>query len=95
MATRSEAWEPEGGWDRFSRADDVEELAWEVLAGWHYINPTATTSVWESPDGATVYLAFDDSHALIELVIGHGPEEDADLQDFTVRLRKLGLRPSG
>ncbi len=54
MATRSEAWEPEGGWERFSRADDVEELAWEVLAGWHYINPTASTSVWESPQGATV-----------------------------------------
>ncbi len=93
MATRSEAWEPEGGWDGFSRADDVEELAWEVLAGWHYINPTANTSVWESPDGATVYLAFDDARALIEVVIGHGREEDPDVGDFVRRLRRYGLRP--
>lgn len=93
MATRSEAWEPEGGWDRFARADDVEELAWEVLAGWHYINPTATTSVWESPQGATVYLAFDHAHALIEVVIGRGAEEEPDLEDFAGRLRRFGLRP--
>ena len=94
MATRSEAWEPEGGWESFSRADDVEELAWEVLAGWDYLNPTSTTSVWESPSGATVYLAFDASRALIELVIGHSAQEEFDLQDFGERLRKLGLRPS-
>jgi len=93
MATRSEAWEPEGGWDGFPRADDVEELAWEVLAGWHYINPTASTSVWESPQGATVYLAFDHAHALIEVVIGHGGEEDPDLDEFAQRLRRYGLRP--
>lgn len=93
MATRSEAWEPEGGWGRFSRADDVEELAWEVLAGWHYINPTASTSVWESPQGATVYLAFDDARALIEVAIGRGADEDADLDDFAARLRRYGLRP--
>lgn len=93
MATKSEAWEPPGGWDSYTRGDDVEELAWEVLAGWHYINPTATTSVWESPSGATVYLAFDHAHALIEVVLGYGGDEDFDLADFSARLSKLGLRP--
>lgn len=93
MATRSEAWEPVGGWERFSHADDVEELAWEVLAGWHYINPTATTSVWESPEGATVYLAFDEGRALIEVVLGRVAEEDPELDDFAHRLRRYGLRP--
>ncbi|MBV1858605.1 MAG: hypothetical protein KUG77_09360 [Nannocystaceae bacterium] len=93
MATKSEAWEPEGGWERFSRADDVEELAWEVLAGWHFINPTASTSVWESPQGATVYLAFDHAHALIEVMVGRSAEEEPDLEEFATRLAKYGLRP--
>lgn len=94
MATRSESWEPPGGWDAFRRGEDVEELAWEVLAGWHYMNPTAETSVWESPTGATAYLAFDPSHRLIEVVLGHGAEEDLELDDFAARLKRLGLRPS-
>lgn len=93
MSTRSQTWEPTGGWASFSRGDDVEELAWEVLAGWHYMNPTSTTSVWESPSGATAYLAFDAGHALIEVVLGHGPQEDPELADFGAGLRRLGLRP--
>lgn len=93
MATRSQSWEPPAGWDTFGRAEDVEELAWEVLAGWHYMNPTATTSIWESPAGATVYLAFDDMRALIEVVIGHGHEEEFDLGEFVRRLGALGVRP--
>ncbi len=93
VATRSETWEPPRGWESFRRGDDVEELAWEVLAGWHYMNPTSTTSIWESPSGATVYLAFDDARALFELVIGHGGEEDFELTDFVTRLGALGLRP--
>ena len=93
MATQSESWEPPGGWDAFSRGDDVEELAWEVFAGWHYINPTAQTSVWESPSGATAYLAFDADHALIEVVLGRAAEEDFELADFAKQLRGFGLRP--
>lgn len=94
MSTRSQAWEPPGGWDGYARGEDVEELAWEVLAGWHYINPTSTTSVWESPSGATVYLAFDQDHVLIEVVLGAVEEEDFELEDFARRLRPLGLAPS-
>ncbi len=56
------------------------------------MNPTVTTSVWESPAGATVYLAFDETRALIEVVVGHGDEEEFDLEEFTRRLAKLGLR---
>jgi hypothetical protein len=95
MATQSRAWAPSGGWDGFAGSDEVEELAWEVLASWHYINPTATTSVWESPSGATVYLAFDEAHALIEVVVGAVPEEDFELQVFETRMRALGLSPEG
>ena len=94
MSTRSESWEPTGGWSSFTRGEDVEEIAWEVLAGWHYMNPTSTTSIWESPTGATAYLAFDGEHALIEVVLGHVAEEDPELVDFGGRLRRLGLRPS-
>lgn len=72
----------------------MEELAWEVLAGWHYMNPTAQTSVWESPTGATAYLAFDPSHRLIEVVLGRGAAEDLELDDFAARLKTLGIRPS-
>ena len=72
----------------------MEELAWEVLAGWHYMNPTSNVSIWESPTGATAYLAFDAEHALIEVVLGHGGEEDPELVDFGTRLRRLGLRPT-
>ena len=93
MSTRSESWEPVGEWSSFTRGEDVEELAWEVLAGWHYMNPTANTSIWESPTGATAYLAFDVEHALIEVVLGHGAHEDPELADFSARLRRLGLRP--
>jgi hypothetical protein len=95
MATLSESWEPPSGWDAFTRGEDVEELAWEVLAGWHYINPTATTSVWESPSGATAYLAFDAGRQLIEVVLGRVADEDFELEDFAARLKRLGLRPSG
>lgn len=87
--TRSQAWAPRGGWDAFSRGDDLEELAWEVLAGWHFMNPTARTSVWESPEGATVSLAFDDAHAVTELVIGRaGDEVELELAQFEQRLEK-------
>ncbi|MEM6291052.1 MAG: hypothetical protein AAGA54_07295 [Myxococcota bacterium] len=91
MSTRSQPWSPPAGWDTYTRSDDVEELAWEVLAGWHYLNPTASTSVWESPEGSTVYIAFDDARAIIEVMIGRATEEDPDLEDFTARLRALGL----
>ncbi len=56
------------------------------------MNPTVATSVWESPAGATVYLAFDETRALIEVVVGHGDEEEFDPEEFTKRLTKLGLR---
>lgn len=95
--TRSQVWSPSKGWDAFTHGEDLEELAWEALAGWHYMNPTAQTSVWESPEGATVYLAFDDSHAVIELVIGHvGDDHELELTQFQDRLRRdFGLRPAG
>lgn len=93
MSTRDETWEPSGGWESFARGDDVEELAWDLFAGWHYMSPTSSTSSWESPSGATAHLAFDDARALVEVVLGHGDEEDPELEAFASRLRELGLRP--
>jgi hypothetical protein len=96
VATRSVALVPAAGWDKFSRSADVEELAWEVLAGWHYMNPTSTTSIWEGDTGATFYLAFDGSHRIIEAVAGHAGEPDVDLDDMCARLRRdYGIVPEG
>ena len=49
MATRFESWEPPAGWDAFLRGDDVEELAWEALAGWHYTQSIQLTPPMDSP----------------------------------------------
>jgi len=88
LATQSKSLNPAQGWDAFARTEDVEELVWEVLAGWHYMNPTAKTSVWESDSGATFYLAFDDDHQLIEAVAGAGATPDEDLDALCGRLRR-------
>lgn len=93
MSTRSLALTPPTGWDAFTRSADVEELVWEVLAGWHYMNPTATTSIWESETGATFYLAFDEDRRLVEVVAGHAAEADEELDALCRRLKKkYGLR---
>ena len=80
---------PAQGWDSFTRSEDVEELVWEVLAGWHYMNPTAKTSVWESDSGATFYLSFDDDHRLIEAVAGASASPDEELDELCGRLRRM------
>ncbi len=91
--TRQVALTPAGGWDTFNDTEEVTELAWEVLAGWHYMNPTAKTSVWESPSGATFYLAFDDAGALVEAAANHARDEDPELSALLRRLAKRhGLR---
>ena len=94
MATRSVALVPPQGWEDFAKSSDVEELVWEVLAAWHYMNPTAKTSIWESDTGATFYLAFDDDRAIIEAVAGFGGEPDEELDSLCSRLRRrYGLSP--
>ena len=88
MSTRSVALKPPGGWDDFAKSSEVEELVWEVLATWHYMNPTATTSIWESDTGATFYLAFGDGRAIIEAVAGFVDEPDEELDALCARLRR-------
>ncbi len=88
MATRSVSLAPAAGWDGFARSGALEELVWEALATWHYMGPTANSSVWESDGGATFYLAFDESRAIIEAVAGFGGEPDPDLEDLCRRLKR-------
>lgn len=83
---------PARGWESFTKSAEVEELAWEMLATWHFMNPTAKTSVWESDSGATFYLAFDDAHQVIEAVAGANAELDEELVALCTRLsRRFGL----
>jgi len=96
MATRSVALSPTGGWEVFTKSGDVEELVWEVLATWHYMNPTATTSIWESHTGATFHLAFGDDRKIIEAIAGFVDEPDEELDALCARLRRrYGLSSSG
>ncbi len=88
MSTRNVAWSPKPGWSEFGGSEAVEELVWETLAGWHYLNPTVNQSVWESPLGATVTLAFDVAHTIIELVVGHDEEDEVELEELLTRLRR-------
>ncbi|MEM6995669.1 MAG: hypothetical protein AAF721_34490 [Myxococcota bacterium] len=86
MSTRSVTLTPACGWEAFTRSAALDEVAWEVLATWHYMNPTSKTSIWESETGATFYLAFGDSGAVIEAVAGHAAEPDPELDALLARL---------
>ncbi len=88
MSTRSVTLAPAGGWDAFTRSPEVEELVWELLAGWHYMNPTSKTSVWESDTEATFYLAFGDDGRLVEAVAGYAEEDDPELDELCAKLRR-------
>lgn len=70
----------------------MEELVWELLATWDFLNPTVSQSVWESPSGATVFLAFDAEHELIELVVGHAEEDEEELLALIAQIqRRFGM----
>ena len=89
MGTRSVTLAPAGGWEAFTRSAEVDELAWEILAGWHYMNPTSSTSIWESETEATFYLAFDDDRRrILEAVAGFVDEPDPELDELCAKLRR-------
>jgi len=95
MSTRSIALAPSGGWEAFSKSTELEELVWEVLAAWHYMGPTSSTSVWESDTGATFYLAFGGDREVVEAVAGFVDEPDDDLDDLCTRLKRTwGVVPT-
>ena len=96
MSTRSVTLCPRRGWEAFGKGADLEELVWEALATWHYMNPTAKTSVWESPTGATFYLAFGDDGSLVEAVAGFAGDDNEELTALLEQLAAdYGVRAAG
>ncbi len=61
---------PPAGWAKFTDSKALTDWLWATCSGWHYLNPTSLTSIWENRDDAShVYVEFDSADSIVDLVV--------------------------
>lgn len=89
----SKTFTPPAGWDRFQRSEELEARLWAALPqeGWHYLNFTRDSSVWESrQDGSSVSVEFQEGR-----ICGVSVNEGVAMETFHAIAEVFGLRPEG
>ncbi len=83
---------PTGGWHTFSESAALTEALWERLdlSGWHYMNFTSDSSIWESKKDGSVLIVTYLQSKIVELLAETGQSE----QTFDPIAVEFGLEKS-
>lgn len=88
---------PAGGWSDYGQtAELLDYLFGEILKrGWHYMNFTPCTAIFETPvSGGSVYLETDKCAWIGQAILyppgGHDPEFDALVEELAERFGLKG-----